>query len=77
MKTTVKCFVGKEKLGDNNIMVRKQVPLRLCLYAFKYYCDLSTMIVPGMSINKVSTGYEIIFRDTPDIRAYMELEFYK
>ena len=35
------------------------------------------MIVPGMSINKVSTGYEIIFRDTPDIRAYMELEFYK
>ena len=64
--------VGKAHLGDSNIMVIKQVHLQPWCYALEYYCDLSTMIVPGMLRNKVRTGYEIIFRNTPYISEYVE-----
>ena len=64
--------VGKAKLGDSKIMVRKLFPLQLWCYAIEYYCDLSTMIIPGMFINKGRTGYEILLRNTPDISEYVE-----
>ena len=41
-------IVGKEKVGDNKIMVRKKVPMQLWCYALKYYCEFITMIVPGI-----------------------------
>ena len=38
-------IIGKKKLGDGRIMVRKRVPLQIWCYALEYYCDLSTMII--------------------------------
>ena len=58
---------GKEKISAINSMVRKRVPLQLWCYTLEYYCYLITMIITGMFRNKVRTGYNIIFGNTPDI----------
>ena len=42
----------------------------------EYYCDLSSVMVPGMYRNKGRTGHEIVFGSTPDISEYVEFEFY-
>ena len=69
-------LVKVAKLGSSKIMIRKKVPLRFWCYAMEYYCDLSSVMVPGMYRNKGRTGYEIVFGNTPDISEYVEFEFY-
>ena len=69
-------FIDESKLGASKIIVRKRVTLRLWCYALSYYCDLSTMIAPGMYRNKGRTGYGIIFGNTLDISEYVEFKFY-
>ena len=64
------------KLGSSKLMVRKKVPLRFWCYAMEYFCDLSSVTVPGMYRNKGRTGYELVFGSTPDISEYVEFEFY-
>ena len=69
-------LVGRAKLGTSKLMLRKKVPLRYWCYAMEYYCDLSSVMVPGMYRNKGRTGHEIVFGNTPDISEYVEFEFY-
>ena len=69
-------FIDESKLGASKIIVRKRVPLQLWCYALRYYCGLSTMIVPEMFRNKGRTGYEIMFGNTSDINEYVQFDFY-
>ena len=69
-------LVKRAKLGSSKLMIRKKAPLRFWCYGMEYYCDLSTIMVPGMYRNKGRSGYEMVFGSTPDISEYVEFEFY-
>ena len=42
----------------------------------EYFCELSSLMVPGMYRNKGRSGHEILFGCTPDISEYVEFDFY-
>ena len=69
-------LVGRAKLGASKLMMRKKVPLRYWCYSMEYYCDLSSIMVPGMYRNRGRTGHEIVYGNSPDISEYVEFEFY-
>ena len=69
-------LVGRAKLGTSKLMLQKKVPLRYWCYAMEYYCDLSSVMVPGMYRNKGRTGHEVVFGNTPDISEYVKFNFY-
>lgn len=69
-------LVRMVKIGSARLMLKRKVPMRLWCYAMEYFCDLHSIMVPGMYRNKGRTGFEITFGFTPDISEYVEFRFY-